>query len=536
MTVNQFSLLPVRSSFRSGDPVAIEVECSGSDAAFEGRISIWHLGQHVADVGATEAGVHIMPLLADGSYGVELEIDGKTVARTAVEVTDDHRARLRYGFVASYAPDKDVHATARLARRLHLNGIQFYDWAYRHANLMGGGEVYEDALKQPISLATVRNLVEAYREVGTDSIGYAAVYAVGPEEWDGWKDHALLRPNGEPFALGDFLFIVDPATPVWLEHFRKDLARSRDDVGFDGFHLDQYGYPKFASTPDGTAVDVAESFARLIDEVRAELPEARLVFNNVNDFPTWRTADLPQDAVYIEPWAPNDTLQSLADLARRGRASSAGQPVVLAAYQHIYDSVSAPEGDRSTALTMATLFSHGATQLLAGEEGRLLVDPYYVRNHPAAPETLALLTRWYDFLVEHDALLMAPEINEVTSSYVGGYNADLDVNFSAAEVTSTAVGEAVWRRVTSTSHGLVVHLINLCGQSETLWDASRAPALSPGQGELRFRRVHGRVPQVRAADPDGSARLMDVPVRLDGDDAVAELPPLNVWQVIHVVL
>ena len=25
-------------------------------------------------------------------------------------------------------------------RRLHLTGIQFYDWAYRHADLLGGGE------------------------------------------------------------------------------------------------------------------------------------------------------------------------------------------------------------------------------------------------------------------------------------------------------------------------------------------------------------------------------------------------------------
>ena len=51
---------------------------------------------------------------------------------------------------------------------------------------------------------------------------------------------------------------------------------------------------------------------------------------------------------------------------------------------------------------MATLFSHGATQLLAGEADRILVDPYYVRNHVVERSTAALLKRWYDFLVEHD--------------------------------------------------------------------------------------------------------------------------------------
>lgn len=536
MTVHNFNLIPTRSTFRSGDRVEIELESGAADAAFDGLLTVWHLGEQVATIAAPTPGVYELPSLTDGSYGVELEIDGQLLARTAVEITADDRARLRYGFVASYAPDKNLDAAARLARRLHLNGIQFYDWAYRHADLVGGGESYDDALDQPISLDTVRGLVEAYRAVGTDSIGYAAVYAVGPEEWDDWKQHALLRPSGEPYALGDFLFIVDPAAPEWTTHFRADLAKSSAVAGFAGYHLDQYGYPKFASTPDGAVVDVAESFARLIDEVRAELPDARLIFNQVNDFPTWRTGALPQDAVYIEPWAPNDTLESLAEIVRRARASSAGQPVVLAAYQHIYDSVPAPVGDLAAALTMATLFSHGATQLLVGEEGRLLVDPYYVRNLPAEPDTLSFLTRWYDFLVEHDALLMAPEISEVTSSYVGEYNGDLDVSFSQAQVTSTPVAGSVWRRVTSGDQGLVVHLINLCGQTDTLWDAGRSATASAGSGEVRFRRVRDRMPRVRVADPDGTARLTDVPVRLDGDYAIAELPSLNIWQVIHVSL
>ncbi len=539
MTVHHMTLLPTRSSYGPDDSIEVEIEIASENgrpsAAFDGELTVWLLGEQVGSVSVGSAGIHSLPALDSGSYGVELLLDGEVVARTAIEITADPRARLRYGFVAGYEPAKDVQAAARFARRLHLNGIQFYDWAYRHAELLGGGDDYVDALDQPIALSTVRELVAAYRAAGTDSLGYAAVYAVGPDEWHAWKQHALLRPSGEPYALGDFLFIVDPAAPEWLAHFRADLALASATVGFDGYHLDQYGYPKFAATPDGAVVDVAESFARLIEEVRDELPEARLIFNNVNDFPTWRTASLPQDAVYIEPWAPNDTLESLAELARRARASSAGQPVVLAAYQHVYDSVQPEEGDRAAALTMATLFSHGATQLLAGEDGRLLVDPYYVRNRPAEPETLAFLTRWYDFVVEHDALLMAPGISEVTSSYVGDYNGDLNVTFPDARVSSTPVAGSVWRRVTSAGSDLVVHLINLCGQTDTLWDAGRAATVSPAEGELRFRHVRGRVPRVRVADPDGTPRLVDLAVRLDGDDAIVALPVLNVWQVIHVV-
>ncbi|SMX62689.1 Glycosyl hydrolase family 66 [Brevibacterium linens] len=71
--------------------------------------------------------------------------------------------------------------------------------------------------------------------------------------------------------------------------------------------------------------------------MRERLPESRLVFNNVNDFPTWGTGASPQDAVYIEPWKPVLTLGALADVATRARSVAGGKPVVLAAYQHVYD-------------------------------------------------------------------------------------------------------------------------------------------------------------------------------------------------------
>ncbi|GAB3173304.1 hypothetical protein GCM10027059_44070 [Myceligenerans halotolerans] len=528
-----FTMLPTRSVFRPGDHVAVELR--GTNLPAEGTLTVWRLGEPVHSQPLGAGAVQTLPPLPPGGYGLELE-SATGLVRTAAEVAREEWSALRYGFVASYRPAKDVRAVAELARRLHLTGIQFYDWAYRHADLLGGGEAYDDALGQPVTLDTVRRLVEALRDAGTASFGYAAVYAVGPEEWPEWRQHALLRPTGEPYALGDFLYLLDPAAPAWLEHFREDLAKSVEQVGFDGFHLDQYGYPKHAALPDGTPVDMAGSFVRLIKAVHDRLPESRLIFNNVNDFPTWDTASAPQDAVYIEPWEPVLTLGALADVVKRARAASGDKPVVLAAYQHVYDQAPAEAADRATRLTMATLFSHGATQLLAGEHGNLLVDPYYVRNHEAEAGTLDVLARWYDFLVEHDALLLDPDIVEVTASYTGDYNDDLDVRFTRVGVTGNAEAGAVWRRVTRTPEGLVVHLINLAGQPDTLWDAPREAPGVVGEGQLRFRYVRGRTPRVRVADPDGSARLLDLDVRLDGDHAVATLPPLTIWQVINVVL
>ncbi len=517
-------LLPRRASFRPGEPIAIEVR--GEVAPDVARV--FHLGELVAELD-WRGGDLLLPMLAEGGYGIEL---GDLT--TAIEVAADPRRRLRYGFVASYAPDKNIAGLTDTVRRLHLTGVQFYDWAYRHADLLGGGETYRDALDQPISLATVRSLVGAVQQAGSRALGYAAVYAVGPKEWDRWQHRALLTATGTPYGLGDFLFILDPAAPDWLQHFAADLAASTATLGFDGYHLDQYGYPKLARRADGVAVDVGASFVTLVEAVRDALPEAHLVFNNVNDFPTRRSAAIRQDAVYIEPWAPQLTLQHLADTVTRARAFGDGKPVVMAAYQHIYDSAPAAAADRATALTMATLHSHGATQLLAGEADRLLCDPYYVRNHTMAASTVTLLKRWYDFLVAHDELLMPPTLTDVTNSHAGAYNNEIDVSYAKAELSETAIAGTVWRRIVTDGDRLIVHLINLLGQTDTLWDAARAELRAPGPATLRFRLSGTRTPRVRVADPDGLGRLVELPVHLDRDFATAELPALAVWQVVVV--
>lgn len=261
-----------------------------------------------------------------------------------------------------------------------------------------------------------------------------------------------------------------------------------------------------------------------------------MVFNNVNDFPTWVTAHCPQDAIYIEVWPPQITLDSLASVVNRAKNIGENKPVVIAAYQHVYDVAPALGADLATAFTMATLFSHGATQILVGEANRILVDPYYVRNHVMEKSTGELLKSWYDFLVEHDELLLDPKIVDVTGSYAGTYNDDCDVSFANARVTESAEAGTIWRRITATPSQIVVHLINLVGQDDVLWDSERKTPGYPGAATLRLRRTGGHLPRVQVADPDGSPRLVDLPVRPDGDHAVADLPGFRIWQVILIDL
>jgi dextranase len=302
--------------------------------------------------------------------------------------------------------------------------------------------------------------------------------------------------------------------------------------GFAGFHLDQYGFPRRAVRPDGRVVDLAAAFDAVIRAVRDELPDACLIFNNVNDFPSWASTRSPQDVTYTEVWEPHDTLADLAAVATRSRALAPDRPAVLAAYQSVY--AGSPDGaDDATRLTMATAFSHGATQLLAGEDGRLLVDPYYVRNHPAASSTLDMLARWYDLLVAAGDVLFAADSADVTRSVVGGLNNELDV-IAGVDVSHEARPGAVWRRVVQSPAGTVVHLINLVGQSETGWDTPKAAIAAVDGLRLRMRQTGTALPRLHVADPDRAVTFAPLRWRAEDGYLHAELPPLQAWQLLLI--
>jgi len=261
------------------------------------------------------------PPQPEGGYGVELRLASGRTWTGAAEVLADPLRRPRYGFVSGFAPGRRAEAVAENARRFHLNAVQFYDWMYRHARLLPPSDRFTDALGRELSLATVRRLVRALEAAGAQSLGYAAVYATGTEDRERWRDALLYDGAGNACKLGDdFLWIVDPSDRAWLRHFSADLRAAVEAVGFAGFHLDQYGGPQRARRADGAVVDLADAFPRMLAGVRRALPDATLIFNNVNDFPTWTTAAAPQDAVYIEVWEPHSSLGHLAELVTRARS------------------------------------------------------------------------------------------------------------------------------------------------------------------------------------------------------------------------
>ena len=149
---------------------------------------------------------------------------------------------------------------------------------------------------------------------------------------------------------------------------------------------------------------------------------------------------------------------------------------------------------------------------------------------------MSLLRRWYDFLVEHDELLLDPAVVDVTGAWAGAFNDAVDVAFDSVAASDEPEAGTVWIRVTQAGRYLVVHLINLAGQDDTVWDEPRQPVRSVGPATLRVRRAGAAVPASARPTPIAAAGCATPQVRVDGEFAVATLPEPHVWQIVTIDL
>lgn len=515
-------LLPTKATFAPDEPV--EVEVRGADGTVE--VSLWHLDRLVAVV-QPEQNIARFGARPEGGYGIE---GGGTTS--AVDVLADPLQRPRYGFVSDFSAGRHTAGVADNVRRFHLNSVQFYDWMYRHAQLLPPEDSFEDALGRPLSLDTVRRLVDTVHAAGSVPLGYAAVYAVGSDEWPTWADEGLYRADGTPWMLGDdFLRNVDPGNERWLDFFARQLRQAQEALGFAGFHLDQYGAPKRALRRDGSLVELAEAFPKLIDRVAAELRDTRLIFNNVNDFPVWTTATARQDAIYIEVWPPHDRLAHLADLVAKAHALAPERGVILAAYLSVY------AGDEAAAvvaekLQLATVFSHGGATLLHGEEDAVLTDPYYVNHLRLGQDALEAGRLYYDFAVRYGDLLFDRGGIDVTRTHLGGVNEEIKVE-AAVPISTDAVPGALWARAIELPGGLLLSLIDLSLQEDDRWDTPKAPERPLDAVHIRIERTARSAPAVFFATPEAPAFQELEPESDDRYDTV-ELPGFSTWGLVWI--
>ncbi len=66
---------------------------------------------------------------------------------------------------------------------------------------------------------------------------------------------------------------MDPGNPEWQSYWIENYGTAADALGFDGFHLDTYGYPRDARSDSGENVDVEDGYVSFVSAVRHARPD-----------------------------------------------------------------------------------------------------------------------------------------------------------------------------------------------------------------------------------------------------------------------
>jgi len=502
----------------------VEVE-SASPAAATLRISITYLTTPVATLNRptrfARGGQRIViewqaPSRAPRGYGAKVELLNESgvvdSASSAFDVLPHWTAFPRYGFLTDFSPGRaNIDETIASLSRFHLNGLQFYDWQYRHDSLLPPETDYVDPLGRPLSLETVRGFITAAHTQGMAAMPYVAVYAASVDYWRAHSQEALYDTYGHALSFGEnFLGLMNPAPGGrWARHLLDECGRVLASLSFDGLHVDQYGDPKTAFDAVGQPVDLPAAFAGFVNAHKTSHPTSTVIFNAVGNWPIEALAASPQDFAYIEIWPPATRYQDVARIVTEARVLSGGKPVVIALYLPA-------ERLANICLADAIIFSCGGTRIELGERERLLAGAYFPKHQPLTPDLKTALRRHYDFVVRYGDLI----------GPAAGHAFDCEIETL----------EGLWSTARISEGWLTVCLVNMTGLSEPRWDVAHpAPARL---ADIPVRATTpGRVREAWWASPD-LERIDLSPVSIQNESGAVSLtlPRLDYWAFVALRL
>lgn len=462
---------PSQGSFSLGETIKffIEVE-TPSPKIISLQIFIQHLAeqpvileqQYQINSDTQTLQVEWQPPKKTAGYSARLLIDSDFQAATAFDVLSSWTDFPRYGFLSDFSASRSDPETAlKKLTHFHINGLQFYDWQYRHDQLLAPTEEYIDPLGRAMSLHTVRKLVDTAHKYGMAAMPYLAIYAASADFWRAHPDWALYDEAGNPIAFGEnFLGLMDPsAGSSWSQHLLGEGTRTLQGIAFDGLHIDQYGDPKKAWNANHISVDIPKAFVDFIQLASDQHPDKTVLFNAVGNWPVEALAKSAVNFMYIEVWPPDLEYRRLAEIVLNAVRLSHGKAIVIAHYL---------PADRpaNNLLADAVILACGGTRIELGEEARLLSDPYFPKHEEISPDLYTELQRLADFTVRNGEWLRPYALSTVEKE--AWAESELNPKFISIDASIMTVARHHPKM-------LVVQMVNFRGlDSHQQWDVLHA--------------------------------------------------------------
>lgn len=484
-------------------------------------------------------------------YAVEKEnvIDKKN---SAVDVSSDWSKFPRYGYIANY-PEQSKETSAQVIERLnkfHINGIQFYDWQYKHNMPLAGSvnnpaktwkdianrDTYGQTVKDYINLSHDKNMMAANYNLMFGAYYNYEADGVKPQ-WGMYKDPDHEGQDFHPLPsewASSELYMFNPANPGWQKYIFNAEKQAMKVYNFDVWHVDTLGPRGYIYDYNGKDINLFDTYSGFLNNAKKALGK-RIVMNAVNEYGQIEVAKKSDvDFLYAEIWPPDYTnygvLKTVTDNVNT--YTNGKKATVIAAYMNygIADNID-EFNSNSVKLTDASIFASGGAHIELGDTGMLSKEYYPSANLKMSKSLENDMRKYYDFSVAYENLLRD-----------GLNDSKNEIEIPNFKISADGSANTIWTYAKEKKGFETIQLINLLGVNYSNWRDDLGTCKMPPVKEnfkLKYYISQTNIKNVYLASPDmneGSYSKLKYTKGKDnkGNYLEIHIPKLIYWDMIYI--
>lgn len=487
------------------------------------------------------------------------------IGTIAVDVSSDWTRFPRYGFVAEFDDynktiDKyaNIEAEMKYLNRLHINGVQFQDWHWKHhkpVRFREDGSLdpwYQDVSNRWVGTEYVKKYIDVQHRYGMKSIFYNLCFGALKEYEKDYvsSDWGLYKKDGNGNLYQDFhdlpsdwqsdIYLMNPGNLNWQNYLENRYNEVYANYDFDGYQIDQLGGRGDVFEKNGTKIDLEYNYGLFLKAMKGHRKDKRLVMNSVQSYGAHhicnaRLADgTPTvDFCYNELWESQASFSDLFQVIQdNDRESEHDLQTVFAAYinynkaDHAWDYADQNVNTPGALLTDAVMFAIGGSHIEMGDH--MLTREYFPAKPLAMTDELKQrLVHYYDFQTAYQNLLRG---------------IDSKAAFTPTISSSTHAINA-WppqgRKITAfakkVDNMIAVHLLNFLNTDDLSWrdlEGTRPAPVTQENVQITYTTSR-HITKVWTATPDKNGGVpMELPFTQDGNNVSVTVPSLEYWTML----
>lgn len=541
-----------KAVYNPGDTVKMTLTFANDASGMKLSLIYYHLSSVIARdtislAGGTQYNAAFIPPMNDyQGYLVQAtllsqnaSIDSATIG---LDVSSTWKRFPRYGFLSNYGSlaSSDISGIIDNLNRYHINGLQFYDWQYKHHQPLKGepGNIapyWNDIANRTNYLSTVQKYLSAAHARGMKTMAYNLLYGAYANastdgvdnSWRIFKDQGHQTPDfySLPSTWASNIYVMDPTNPAWVSYIDSAMQKVFLGLAFDGWHVDQLGDQGTCYNYSGKNIGMTAGFQSFLTQSKDFL-KVPLVCNAVNQYAQVNIALTDVDFLYSEVWTPNDKYSDLVNiLSNNSQYGNYPHATVLAAYVNRGLSTSSNYFNTSSVLfTDAVIFAAGGSHIELGEH--MLGNEYFPNsNLKMRPALSTALPKYYDFLTAYENILR-DSLSGISIAVIGD---------SIPTVTWPPRAGYVWLFPRVKKNLFILHAINFTLATTMNWrdDTGTQSEPSKMQNIRLFIPLTKQIKNAWYASPDNASLAPQaVQYTQDNSGITVTLPSLKYWSTL----